>query len=81
MRFFIVSAILLSVSLPANAVAQTDNSTPPKIGATSDADIKAEYLEAMHYRPCPANVRFLNGQQMCLGLPEGSRPFRSPPNR
>jgi hypothetical protein len=81
MRSFIIGAILLSVSLPANAVAQTNTSTPPTIGATSDADIKAEYLEAMPYRPCPANVRLPNGQQMCVGLPEGSRPYTLPPNR
>ena len=35
---------------------------PPTIGATKDADIKAEYLEALSYKPCPANVRFPNGQ-------------------
>jgi len=43
--------------------------TLPTLGQTQDADIKAEYLEAIPYKPCPANVRFPNGQQRCLGLP------------
>jgi len=34
----------------------------PKIGETSDAAVKAEYLEAIPYKPCPANVRFPNGR-------------------
>ena len=52
----------------------------PTLGETQDADIKAEYLEAMPYKPCPANVRFFNGQQMCLGLPGNPsyRPYTSP---
>ena len=52
----------------------------PKIGETQDADVKAEYLEAIPYKPCPANVRFPNGQQMCLGLPGNPsyRPYTSP---
>jgi hypothetical protein len=41
----------------------------PTLGETTDADIKSEYLEAIPYKPCPANVRFPNGQQICLGLP------------
>jgi hypothetical protein len=41
----------------------------PTLGETRDADIKSEYLEAIPYKPCPANVRFPNGQQACLGLP------------
>ena len=51
----------------------------PTLGETQDADIKAEYLEAMPYQPCPANVRFPNGQQMCLGLPGNPsyRPYTS----
>jgi hypothetical protein len=43
----------------------------PTLGETTDADIKSEYLEAIPYKPCPANVRFPNGQQACLGLPYG----------
>jgi hypothetical protein len=52
----------------------------PTLGETKDADIKAEYLEAMPYQPCPANVRFPNGQQTCLGLPGNPsyRPYTSP---
>jgi hypothetical protein len=51
----------------------------PKIGETQDADVKAEYLEAIPYKPCPANVRFSNGRQACLGLPgyPYSRSYRS----
>jgi hypothetical protein len=45
----------------------------PTLGETTDADIKSEYLEAIPYKPCPANVRFPNGQQACLGLP--GRPY------
>ena len=41
----------------------------PTLSETTDADIKSEYLEAIPYKPCPANVRFPNGQQACLGLP------------
>ena len=57
-------------------------SAAPKIGETKDADIKAEYLEAVPYQPCPANVRFPSGQQMCLGLPGDPfyRPYRPPSN-
>ena len=43
----------------------------PTLGETTDAGIKSEYLEAIPYKPCPANVRFPNGQQACLGLPYG----------
>jgi hypothetical protein len=51
----------------------------PTLGETQDADIKSEYLEAIPYKPCPANVRFPNGQQACLGLP--GRPYgRYTPN-
>jgi hypothetical protein len=49
--------------------------------ARTTADIKEETEAGIPYQPCPANVRFANGQQMCLGLPIGSRPYRSPPNR
>jgi hypothetical protein len=71
MRFTIVAAVLISAQpLVASAFAQSaPRPAPPQIGETKDADIKAEYLEAIPYKPCPANVRFPNGQQMCLGLP------------
>jgi hypothetical protein len=74
MRVVKIATILL-VGLPlmaASAYAQTTPTaprTPPAIGETKDADIKAEYLEAIPYKPCPANVRFPNGRQACLGLP------------
>jgi hypothetical protein len=71
MRFLIVAAVLISgVPLAVSAFAQTaQRPAPPQIGETKDADIKAEYLQSMPYKPCPANVRFPNGQQVCLGLP------------
>jgi hypothetical protein len=76
MRFLIVVAALISTLPAANGVlaetAQapgTPKPAPPKMDETQDAKIKAEYLEAIPYRPCPANVRFPNGQQVCLGLP------------
>ena len=85
MRLVKVVAFLLA-GLPlaaASAYAQTTPtapSAPPRIGETKDADIKAEYLEAIPYKPCPANVRFPNGQQTCLGLPGNPsyRPYTSP---
>jgi hypothetical protein len=70
MRFFVVGAVLISaLPLVASAFAQTTPRTPPTIGETKDADTKAEYLEALPYKPCPANVRLPDGQQVCLGLP------------
>ena len=43
---------------------------PPNLGpARILADIKEETEAGITYQPCPANVRFPNGQQMCLGLP------------
>jgi hypothetical protein len=50
--------------------------TPPNIADTSDASIKAEYEENVPYIPCPADVRFPNGRQACLGLPEYSRRYQ-----
>jgi hypothetical protein len=51
--------------------------TPPNIANTSDADIKAEYEERVPYKPCPADVRFPNGQEACLGQPEYSRRYET----
>ena len=43
---------------------------PPSGGpARSLADVKEETEANIPYRPCPANVRFPNGLQACLGLP------------
>jgi hypothetical protein len=72
MRFgIVVAATLISgVSLAAVALAQTaERPAAPDINQTQDAKIKEEYLESKPYIPCPADVRFPNGRQACLGLP------------
>jgi hypothetical protein len=86
MRFLIVVAALISTLAAAGgALAETAQGpgapkpAAPKMDETQDAKIKAEYLEAIPYRPCPANVRFPNGQQVCLGLP--GNPFYRPYNQ
>jgi hypothetical protein len=86
MRFLIVVAALISTLAAAGgALAETAQGpgapkpTAPKMDETQDAKIKAEYLEAIPYRPCPANVRFPNGQQVCLELP--GNPFYRPYNQ
>jgi hypothetical protein len=47
------------------------------------ANIKEETEAGVAYQPCPANVRFSNGQQMCLGLPgfPSYRPYHTPRQR
>jgi hypothetical protein len=72
MRFQLFAAVALTAVLPliSNALAQTgQRHAPPKINETQDADTKAEYLESIPYKPCPASVRFPNGQHACLGFP------------
>jgi hypothetical protein len=72
MRFRIFAAVGLMAALffVSDAFAQTgQRRAPPKINETQDADTKAEYLESIPYKPCPASVRFPNGQHACLGLP------------
>ena len=57
---------------------------PPNLGpARTLADIKEETEPGITYQPCPANVRFPNGQQMCLGLPgfPSYRPSAPPKQR
>jgi hypothetical protein len=57
---------------------------PPSLGpARTLADIKEETEAGIVYQPCPANVRFPNGQQMCLGLPgfPSYRPYHTPKQR
>ena len=57
---------------------------PPNLGpARTLADIKEETEAGITYQPCPANVRFPNGQQMCLGLPgfPSYRPYHTPKQR
>ena len=82
MRFFLIATVLISALAPvAEAFAQTDQPrTQPKMDETQDAKIKAEYLESIPYQPCPANVRFPNGRQICLGLPGNPfyRPYNAP---
>ena len=82
MRFFLIATVLISALAPvAEAFAQTDKPrTQPKMDETQDAKIKAEYLKSIPYQPCPANVRFPNGRQMCLGLPGNPfyRPYNAP---
>jgi hypothetical protein len=54
---------------------------PPSLGpARTLADIKEETEAGVAYQPCPANVRFSNGQQTCLGLPgfPSYRPYHTP---
>jgi hypothetical protein len=81
LRFPIVAAgLTFALLLADSAFAETANpQATPKIDETQDAEIKAEYLEAIPYKPCPANVRFLNGRQACLGLPgyPYARPYNS----
>jgi hypothetical protein len=70
LRIFVAVGLLVTLSLSSNALAQTGRPhAPPKINETQDADTKAEYLESIPYKPCPASVRFPNGQHACLGLP------------
>jgi hypothetical protein len=70
MRFQIFAVVAVTFALPlvSNALAQTgQRHAPPKITETQDADTKAEYLESIPYKPCPASVLFPNGQHACLG--------------
>ena len=69
-RIFAAVALIAALSLVSNALAQTgQRHAPPKITETQDADTKAEYLESIPYKPCPASVLFPNGQHACLGAP------------
>jgi hypothetical protein len=69
-RIFAAAVLIAAVPLISNALAQTgQRHAPPKINETQDADTKAEYLESIPYKPCPASVRFPNGQHACLGGP------------
>ena len=67
-RIFAAAALIAALPLISNALAQTgQRHAPPKITETQDADTKAEYLESIPYKPCPASVVFPNGQHACLG--------------
>jgi hypothetical protein len=71
MRFLLTATIAALTLAPVHyALAETaPRPASPEIGETQDAAKKAEYLEARPYKPCPASVRFPNGQNACLGLP------------
>jgi hypothetical protein len=72
MRFMVIVAATLIFAMPlaAGAFAQTaQRPAAPDINQTQDAKIKEEYLQSKPYVPCPADVRFSNGRQACLGLP------------
>jgi hypothetical protein len=72
MRFQIFAAVAVIAAFPlfSSAFAQTgERHAPPKITETQNADTKAEYLESIPYKPCPASVLFPNGQHACLGAP------------
>ena len=73
--FYAATVAILALGSIPGAFAQTVPRPAPNITETQDAGKKAEYLESFPYRPCPSNVRFPNGRQMCLGLP-GHRYFR-----
>ena len=69
MHFQLLAAALLAAQ-PLVALAETaQRHTPPNINETQDADTKAEYLESIPYKPCPASVVFPNGRHACLGGP------------
>jgi hypothetical protein len=87
----ILAAVLFVGSASAALAQDTPTGKPPSSGAPGDkppsgpptrtlADIKDETEAGLIYEPCPANVRFSNGQQMCLGLPGSPfyRPYRPP---
>jgi hypothetical protein len=66
-RFLTICAVLISALLTAtSAFAQTDTRTPPKIADTTDADIKAEYLEAI---PWPADGPWASGTSVLPLVP------------
>jgi hypothetical protein len=71
MRRLAVAAVLIfAPPLTFDALAQTaQRTTPPKLDETQNADRKAEYLESIPYKPCPASVVFPNGKRACIGGP------------
>jgi hypothetical protein len=69
-RIMLAATLISGVPLAAVALAQTaQRPAAPDINQTQDAKVKEEYLESRPYIPCPADVRFPNGRQACLGLP------------
>ena len=71
MRILLAAAACLStLLLTGYAVAKTARRPdPPKISETQDPEKKAEYLESIPYKPCPASVVLVNGRHACIGLP------------
>jgi hypothetical protein len=65
---------------PGEEKSPSENRPPSGGPARTTADIKEETEAPIPYQPCPANVRFQNGQQMCLGLPGHPfyRPYHAP---
>ena len=84
----VLAAVLFAGSASAALAQGTGGDGPPSNGPPSGktpartlADIKDETEANIPYQPCPSNVRFSNGQQMCLGFPEGDRPYHPPRQR
>ena len=90
-KLAVILAAVLFAGSASTALAQGTGGPPgdrppsgtPQRGTPPDrtlADIKEETEAGIIYQPCPANVRFPNGQQMCLGLPGFPfyRPYRTP---
>ena len=71
MRLLLAAASCLSALwLTGVAVAETARRPdPPKISETQDPEKKAEYLESIPYKPCPASVVLPNGRHACIGMP------------
>ena len=88
----VLAAVLFAGSASTALAQGTPSGGPPSSGAPGDrpasgtpqartlADLKEETETGLTYQPCPANVRFSNGQQMCLGLPgfPSYRPYHPP---
>jgi hypothetical protein len=79
----ILAAVLFAGSASAALAQDTGGEKPPSGGpGRTTADIKEETEAGIAYQPCPANVRFPSGQQMCLGLPAGpGRPYTDSPEK
>jgi hypothetical protein len=71
MRILLAAATcLLTLLLTDFAVAETARRPdPPKISETQDPEKKAEYLESIPYKPCPASVVLPSGRHACIGMP------------
>jgi hypothetical protein len=83
-KLAVILAAVLFAGSASVAIAQGTGEEKPKSAAPArtTADIKEETEAGIPYQPCPANVRFPSGQQMCLGLPAGpGRPYHTPRER